>query len=112
MGMKKGLDLMPSTARRQIFNSWKAPYELTSVQAGDVILTGSTLRDLLTKTLEFRRRRNQFSVGFDRRIIDVMLQDVPLVDDDFAAIQFFKGIGSRGAQNGPPTCLGTKFARF
>ena len=33
MGMKKGLDLMPASQRRQIFNGWKAPYELTSVQA-------------------------------------------------------------------------------
>ena len=36
MGMKKGLDLMPAAQRRQIFNGWKAPYELTSVQAGNV----------------------------------------------------------------------------
>ena len=36
MGMKKGLDLMPASQRRQIFNGWKAPYELTSVQAGNV----------------------------------------------------------------------------
>jgi len=36
MGIKKGLDLMPAAQRRQIFNGWKAPYELTSVQAGNV----------------------------------------------------------------------------
>jgi hypothetical protein len=34
--MKKGLDIMPTAAKRAIFNGWKAPYELTSVQAGDV----------------------------------------------------------------------------
>ena len=27
---------MPASQRRQIFNGWKAPYELTSVQAGNV----------------------------------------------------------------------------
>jgi len=36
IGMKSGLNAMPSAARRKIFNSWKAPYELTSVQAGEV----------------------------------------------------------------------------
>lgn len=36
VGMKKGLDAMPASARRKVFQGWKAPYELTSVQAGDV----------------------------------------------------------------------------
>ena len=35
-GHEEGLDLMPASQRRQIFNGWKAPYELTSVQAGNV----------------------------------------------------------------------------
>ena len=36
IGMKAGLDRMPIGARRKIFNSWKAPYGVTSVQAGEV----------------------------------------------------------------------------
>jgi hypothetical protein len=36
VGMKTGLDAMPASARRKIFQGWKAPYELTSVQAGEV----------------------------------------------------------------------------
>jgi len=36
IGMKSGLNAMPASARRKIFQSWKAPYELTSVQAGEV----------------------------------------------------------------------------
>jgi len=36
IGMQKGLELLPRSARRSIFGSWRAPYELTSVQAGDV----------------------------------------------------------------------------
>jgi len=36
VAMQKGLDVMPPSARRQIFNSWEAPYEMTSVQAGEV----------------------------------------------------------------------------
>ncbi len=36
IAMKSGLGAMPSAARRKIFQSWKAPYELTSVQAGEV----------------------------------------------------------------------------
>ena len=36
VAMKNGLDLLGSTARRKIFQSWRAPYELTSVQAGEV----------------------------------------------------------------------------
>ncbi len=36
IGLKAGLDRMPATARRKIFNAWKAPYALTSVQAGEV----------------------------------------------------------------------------
>ncbi len=34
--MAAGLDRMPSSARRKVFHSWKAPYDVTSVQAGDV----------------------------------------------------------------------------
>ena len=36
IAMKNGLDLMPAVARRKVFQSWRAPYELTSVQAGEV----------------------------------------------------------------------------
>ena len=36
IGMKAGLDRMPMKARRKIFNSWLAPYGITSVQAGEV----------------------------------------------------------------------------
>ena len=36
IGMKAGLDRMPLKARRKIFNSWLAPYGVTSVQAGEV----------------------------------------------------------------------------
>ena len=36
IGMKAGLDRMPVKARRKIFNSWLAPYGITSVQAGEV----------------------------------------------------------------------------
>ncbi len=36
IGMKAGLDRMPIGARRKIFNAWKAPYGVTSVQAGEV----------------------------------------------------------------------------
>ncbi len=36
VGMQAGLKRMPSGARRKIFSSWEAPYEMTSVQAGDV----------------------------------------------------------------------------
>ena len=36
IGMKAGLDRMPIKARRKIFNSWLAPYGITSVQAGEV----------------------------------------------------------------------------
>jgi hypothetical protein len=35
-GMQAGLKLMPSAARRRAFHTWKAPYEMTSVQAGEV----------------------------------------------------------------------------
>jgi len=34
--MNTGLNAMSSTNRRRIFQSWKAPYEMTSVQAGEV----------------------------------------------------------------------------
>ena len=36
VGMKAGLDRLPPKARRKIFHSWRAPYGLTSVQAGEV----------------------------------------------------------------------------
>jgi len=36
IAMRSGLNAMPSSARRKIFQSWKAPYEMTSVQAGEV----------------------------------------------------------------------------
>ena len=36
IGMKNALDVTPAAARRKIFQAWKAPYELTSVQAGEV----------------------------------------------------------------------------
>jgi hypothetical protein len=36
IGMKAGLDRLPMKARRKIFNTWLAPYGITSVQAGEV----------------------------------------------------------------------------
>ena len=36
VGMQKGLQAMPARARRKAFGSWLAPYEMTSVQAGEV----------------------------------------------------------------------------
>jgi hypothetical protein len=36
IAMKAGLDRLPVKARRKIFNSWLAPYGITSVQAGEV----------------------------------------------------------------------------
>lgn len=36
VGMQAGLKGLPAARRRQIFHSWEAPYELTSVQAGEV----------------------------------------------------------------------------
>ncbi len=36
LGMQAGLKRMPASARRKAFQSWLAPYELTSVQCGDV----------------------------------------------------------------------------
>jgi hypothetical protein len=36
VAMKAGLDRLPLKARRKIFQSWQAPYGLTSVQAGEV----------------------------------------------------------------------------
>lgn len=36
LGIKKGLDRLPARQRRQIFHSWKAPHDITSVQAGEV----------------------------------------------------------------------------
>ncbi|MDH3302756.1 MAG: nickel-dependent lactate racemase [Acidimicrobiia bacterium] len=34
--MQAGLDRMPSSVRRKVFHSWKAPYDMTSIQAGEV----------------------------------------------------------------------------
>jgi lactate racemase len=36
VAMQTGLSALPARRRRQIFHSWEAPYELTSVQAGEV----------------------------------------------------------------------------
>src|SRR5690554_96625 len=36
LAMKAGLDRLPLPARRRIFQSWQAPYGVTSVQAGEV----------------------------------------------------------------------------
>ena len=36
MAMSAGLKALPTAARRRVFSSWLAPYELTSVQAGAV----------------------------------------------------------------------------
>jgi hypothetical protein len=36
LGMKAGLDRMPPKAARKIFHSWRAPYGVTSVHAGQV----------------------------------------------------------------------------
>jgi lactate racemase len=36
VAMKAGLDRMPLKARRAIFQAWRAPYGVTSVQAGEV----------------------------------------------------------------------------
>src|SRR5690606_10072970 len=36
LAMQTGLSALPVRRRRQIFHSWRAPYELTSVQAGEV----------------------------------------------------------------------------
>ena len=36
IGMQGGLKAMPTSARRKIFQSWRAPMEMTSVQAGEV----------------------------------------------------------------------------
>ena len=36
MAMSAGLKAMPTSTKRKVFNSWLAPYELTSVQAGAV----------------------------------------------------------------------------
>ncbi len=36
MAMKSGLDVLPARARRKIFHEWRAPYGLTSVQAGEI----------------------------------------------------------------------------
>ena len=36
LGMQKGLDRLSSRTRRRIFQSWKAPHAMTSVQAGEV----------------------------------------------------------------------------
>jgi lactate racemase len=36
LGMQKGLDRLSARTRRQIFQGWKAPHAMTSVQAGEV----------------------------------------------------------------------------
>ncbi len=36
LAMQKGLDAMPTRLRRKIFHSWRSPYGLTSVQAGEI----------------------------------------------------------------------------
>jgi lactate racemase len=36
VAMKAGLDRLPLGARRRVFQAWRAPYGVTSVQAGDV----------------------------------------------------------------------------
>src|SRR5512132_672362 len=36
VALKAGLDRLPATVRRRIFQAWQAPYGLTSVQAGEV----------------------------------------------------------------------------
>jgi len=36
VGMKAGLDRLPSRTKRRIFQSWQAPHQMTSVQAGEV----------------------------------------------------------------------------
>ena len=36
LALKHSLDKMPAKARRTVFNNWKAPYALTSVQAGEI----------------------------------------------------------------------------
>lgn len=36
IGMKAGLDRLPSSARRKIFQSWRSPFGVTSVHAGQV----------------------------------------------------------------------------
>ena len=47
--MKAGLDRMPLKARRSVFQGWRAPYGITSVQAGEV--EGQT--DVLTMGLPY-----------------------------------------------------------
>lgn len=50
VGMQKGLDAMPAAARRKIFQSWRAPYELTSVQAGAVeVVHSETLKNVFAQ---------------------------------------------------------------
>ena len=36
VAMNRSLSYMPTGAKRKIFHSWQAPYELTSVQAGEI----------------------------------------------------------------------------
>jgi hypothetical protein len=36
LGMQKGLDAMSARMRRSVFQSWKAPHQMTSIQAGEV----------------------------------------------------------------------------
>jgi hypothetical protein len=54
MAMKAGLDRMPIGARRSVFQAWKAPYGVTSVQAGEIeavheVTTGNTFRQQLVE---------------------------------------------------------------
>jgi hypothetical protein len=36
LALKKGIDALPARARRAAFQSWRAPHQITSVQAGEV----------------------------------------------------------------------------
>ena len=36
IAMQRGLDLLPVKTKRRIFGGWQSPYEMTSVQAGEV----------------------------------------------------------------------------
>src|ERR671919_746817 len=52
LGMKAGLERLPPRARRKIFQSWQAPYGVTSVQSGEVdavheVTTGNVFRQQL-----------------------------------------------------------------
>jgi hypothetical protein len=54
VAMRAGLDRLPLKARRRIFQSWQAPYGVTSVQAGEVeavhdATTGNVFRQQLVE---------------------------------------------------------------